>query len=230
MSYTIVIGEQRFSLALNNEQLDGIISAWLDLFTKARDEELMIYLPNGIIHPLFKDLEDTTPYNPFNNDPVDHSNDWIDTHLLMHEREFFEDRDYPYSFVCPEKTWYECLKSLIEPHNPGKTKSECIEYINNPSNISTETWHECLRYITELSNISIKRFTFVALERPIHGPMQSPMIVNQEVQVNEFFIRHCDTLEYIQGYIALCNWTKTPWQDHIKLVHDGNTPFPLTSW
>ncbi len=81
----------------------------------------------------------------------------------------------------------------------------------------------------ENPNTSIKRFTFVALERPIRSEMQDKMIVNKEHEVNKFFIRHCETLEYIQGYIALCNWMKISWQDHIKMVHDVNTPFLLTS-
>lgn len=192
MSYTIVLGEDRSSIPLNSEQLDGIISAWEDLYTKACGDHLEIYLPDGSIHPYFSYLHDE-PYHPF-KPSVDHSNDWTDTHLLLHEREFFNWLDYPYSFVYPGKTWHECLRSQ-----------------------------------EGFPNIPLKRFTFVGLEYPIRSDMQDPMITNQQTEINEFNIRHCDNLDYIQGYIALCNWTKAPWQDHIKLVHDGDTPFPLTS-
>lgn len=121
-------------MILSDEQLNGIIET-------SGYEDFEIYLPDGYPHAAFK----YTVSGPC--PPIDNSSDWIDTHLLQHERELFD----PCSFVYSGKTWHEYVKS----------------HMRDP-------------------NVSIKD-------------------------------------------LALCNWTKTSWQDHIRLVHEGNTHFQLTS-
>ncbi len=90
-----------------------------------------------------------------------------------------------------------------------------------------KTWLECVRSTLYFPRTPIKRFTFIFLENPIYGLIQSHIIVNQETPFNQYFLRHSDTLDYIQGYIQLLNWLNIPWQDHIKLIHDGNVPLTL---
>lgn len=85
-------------------------------------------------------------------------------------------------------------------------------------------WIECVKSRMDFPNTEFKRYTFVFLDKPIPGPMQSPIIVNEQTLSNEFFIRHFDTSAYLEAYLEVFKWFGIPWQNHIKLLHEGNTP------
>lgn len=87
-----------------------------------------------------------------------------------------------------------------------------------------KTWIECVKSKMDFPNIPFKRYTFVFLSNPIDGPMQSPIITTQETLSNDYYIRHFDSSKYLEGYIKMFDMVNIPWQNHVKLLHDVNTP------
>ena len=96
---------------------------------------------------------------------------------------------------------------------------------NFPSDFDCEgkLWLDCLEQLLGYSSDEVLNFIFVSIESPIIGPV----LVDKETEVNEYFLRNFNDIEYIQGYMSMCAWVGSDWKHHIKLFHFKNEPYQI---